>query len=96
MAIASCICLCCRKANCYEEIWFDRMGFRRSAMILAVILYRQLQRDMGLKSLKEVGWSDSGMRAIKVDLMVEDNLPLLLQSSTTLSKSSPRISKKAI
>jgi hypothetical protein len=72
----------------------ERIGFSRFAMIFAIILYRQLQREMGRKSLNEEGLSDFRMRAMKVDLMAGEILPLLLQSSTILSKSSPRMSKK--
>jgi len=63
-------------------------------MILAIILYRQLQREMGRKSLYEAGFFYFGIRAMNVDLMVGDILPLLLQFSMILRRSFPRISKK--
>lgn len=38
-------------------------------MILDMIFYRQLQREIGRKSLKDDGLSDLGMREMKVELI---------------------------
>lgn len=65
-------------------------------MILAIILYRQLHKEIGQKSLKNEGFSDLGMSVMNVDLIAGDILPVFRQSSTTLSKSFPRMSKNAM
>ena len=61
---ASWICLSCKKANCSAEMWLDKIGWRR----LDMILYKQLHKEMGQKSLKEVGLSVLWMSAMKVEL----------------------------
>lgn len=58
-------------------------------MILAMILYRVLEREIGQKSLKDDEVSDLGIKAMKVEFMVSYNLPVILHSSTTLSRSFP-------
>jgi len=50
---------------------------------------------MGQKSSKDAGESDFGMRAMKVALMASYILPVVLHSSTTLSRSFPLRSKNA-
>lgn len=74
----------------------DRIGFIQLAMILAIILYMWLHKDIGLKSLKEEGLSTLGMRVMKVDLKPSDILPLLLISSMIPVRSIPKTLKKAM
>lgn len=64
-------------------------------MILEMILYMQLHRDMGRKSLKVNGLSGLGMRVMKVELIAPFIFPNILHASMNLSKYSPRISKKS-
>lgn len=57
-----------KKPNCVFEMLHDRIGFRQIAIILAMILYIQLHREIGLNSSKETGASDLGIIARKVVL----------------------------
>jgi hypothetical protein len=57
-----------RNPNCIEDIMLDKIGMRRMAIILAIILYKQLQRALGRKSSNVEGQSVFGMTTIKVEL----------------------------
>jgi len=72
----------------------DNIDCRRLAILLALILYMQLQKDIGLKSSKEEDLSALGIRAMKVELKASDILPRLRQSSMILNRSTPMMSKK--
>lgn len=50
-------------------MWQDRMGWSQFARILAMILYKQLQREIGRKSLKGVEELDLWIKAMKLELM---------------------------
>ena len=58
-------------------------------MILPIILYIKLHKDIGLKSLNDLGQSDLGIKAIKVELNTAGIFPLFLETSTTLNRSLP-------
>ena len=62
------------------------------SIILAMILYRQLQREMGLKLLKDEGELDFGVRAMKVVLTTFYKVLEVQHYSTTLNRSSPKSS----
>jgi hypothetical protein len=85
---ASCICLPNKNPNCFGEIDLDNMAFT----LLAMILYMQLHREMGVNSSKLDMLSDLGIRAMKVELKVVNILPETLDSSITLRRSSSMMS----
>lgn len=64
-------------------------------MIFEMILYMQLHRDMGRKSLKVDGLYYLGMMAMKVELMAPCIRPVIMHPWMTFSKCSPIISKNA-
>lgn len=68
------------------------MGWILLVIILETILYKQLHKVMGLKSLKDEGESDLGIREMNVEFMASYNLPDVLHSSITLSRSRPNSS----
>ena len=65
----STICLLGTNPPWFSEIIEGRRGFSLPAMILEIILYELLQRDMGLKRLREEGQGSLGIRAKKFELV---------------------------
>lgn len=64
--MASCIWYWLRKANCSLEIILDKNGLMCIEIILEIILYIQLQREMRRYLSKDKGLSSLGMRERKV------------------------------
>ena len=64
----------------------ERMDFILLAMLLEMILYTALHKEMGLKYLKVSGASFLGMSAIKVEFKALGNFTTLINSSTTSSR----------
>jgi len=75
------------------EIEPDRIGFNIRLIILNTILYRNLQREIFLKSSYVCGSYNLWMTEIKFEVVDVYILPLLLDSSTTFRISTPRSSK---
>lgn len=54
------------KADCSREMQFERMSFNLFAKTFEIILWRILQREIGLKSFTEVRFPFFGIRTIVV------------------------------
>ena len=65
-------------------------------MILPIILYIKLHKDIGQKSSNDLGASVLGINAMKVELKRAGIFPLSLESSITLNRSLPKTSKSAL
>ena len=83
-----------KKTNCSFEIHVANLSLILEAMILEITLYTKLQREIGLNSWKELGFSSFGISVRKVAFNEPHTLPKVLYSSTSFSNYLPIISKK--
>ena len=72
----------------------SRKGLSLTAITFAISLYSKLQREMGLKSAKDVGLSFLSIKARKVELSEGVIYPEVLAKSMACNNSEPSRSKK--
>ena len=92
--IGSIIFLFIRKPNCSGEMCLSREGFNLRAMTFEIRLYATLRKAMGLKSAKEEGFSNLGIKVRNVAFTEGATIPETLECSTAAKRSSFAESKK--
>lgn len=92
--IASWIFHTSRKPFFSLDIFLESTSLILLAITFKIILYRQLHREMGLKSLKDRGLYALGIRVMEVVFEGACICPTILNSSTTFRRSFPKSSYK--
>jgi hypothetical protein len=79
-----------RNPNFSGEIWAERISFMWREMILEMILYIELQREIFLNCVKVVDMSVFGIRTMKIIFKGARICAEVLEYFTTLRRSSPK------